>query len=56
MTSITTIKLNILISQAFDLVIKKSNIKVTHTIQKLESIVKTSGKVPKLPKVGKFKR
>ena len=44
LTSITAIKLNILISKAFDIVIKTSDIKDHPTIQMLEGFVKTAGK------------
>ena len=44
LTSISAIKLNILISKAFDIVIKTSDIKDHPTIQMLESFVKTAGK------------
>ena len=47
LTSITAIKLNILISKAFDIVIKTSDIKDHPTIQMLESFVKTAGKETK---------
>ena len=44
LTSISAIKLNILISKAFDIVIKTSDIKNHPTIQMLEGFVKTAGK------------
>ncbi|MDD5803771.1 MAG: amino acid adenylation domain-containing protein [Clostridia bacterium] len=44
LTSISAIKLNILISKAFDIVIKTSDIKSNPTIQLLEGFVKTAGK------------
>ena len=44
LTSISAIKLNILISKAFDIVIKTSDIKDHPTIQMLESFVQTAGK------------
>lgn len=44
LTSISAIKLNILISKAFDIVIKTSDIKSNPTIQMLEGFVKTAGK------------
>ena len=47
LTSITAIKLNILISKAFDIVIKTSDIKDHPTIQMLEGFVKTAGKETK---------
>ena len=47
LTSITAIRLNILISKAFDIVIKTSDIKNNPTIQALESFVKTAGKETK---------
>ena len=47
LTSITAIKLNILISKAFDIVIKTSDIKEHPTIQMLEGFVKTAGKETK---------
>ena len=47
LTSITAIKLNILISKAFDIVIKTSDIKNHPTIQMLEGFVKTAGKESK---------
>ena len=47
LTSITAIKLNILISKAFDIVIKTSDIKDHPTIQMIESFVKTAGKETK---------
>ena len=44
LTSISAIKLNMLISKAFDIVIKTSDIKNHPTIQMLEEFVKTAGK------------
>ena len=44
LTSISAIKLNILISKAFDIVIKTFDIKNHPTIQMLEGFVKTAGK------------
>ena len=44
LTSISAIKLNILISKAFDIVMKTSDIKNNPTIQMLEGFVKTAGK------------
>lgn len=44
LTSISAIKLNILISKAFDIVIKTSDIKNNPTIQMLENFVGTAGK------------
>ena len=44
LTSISAIKLNILISKAFDIVMKTSDIKNNSTIQMLEGFVKTAGK------------
>ncbi|WP_291805809.1 non-ribosomal peptide synthetase, partial [Blautia sp.] len=44
LTSISAIKLNILISKAFDIVIKTSDIKNNPTIEMLEGFVKTAGK------------
>ena len=44
LTSISAIKLNILISKAFDIVIKTSDIKKHPTIQMLEGFVKTAEK------------
>lgn len=47
LTSITAIKLNILISKAFDIVIKTSDIKNHPTIRMMEEFVKTAGKESK---------
>ena len=47
LTSISAIKLNILISKAFDIVIKTSDIKSHPTIELLEGFVKTAGKETK---------
>ena len=47
LTSISAIKLNILISKAFDIVIKTSDIKNHPTIQMLEGFVQTAGKETK---------
>ncbi len=47
LTSISAIKLNILISKAFDIVIKTSDIKDHPTIQMLEGFVQTAGKETK---------
>ena len=47
LTSISAIKLDILISKAFDIVIKTSDIKDHPTIQMLEGFVKTAGKETK---------
>ena len=44
LTSISAIKLNILISKAFDIVIKTSDIKNNPTIEMLEGFVRTAGK------------
>lgn len=47
LTSISAIKLNILISKAFDIVIKTSDIKNHPTIEMLEGFVQTAGKETK---------
>ena len=47
LTSISAIKLNILISKAFDIVIKTSDIKDHPTIEMLEGFVQTAGKETK---------
>ena len=47
LTSITAIRLNILISKAFDIVVKTSDVKNHPTIQMLEDFVKTAGKETK---------
>ena len=47
LTSITAIKLNILISKAFDIVIKTSDIKNHPTIRMMEEFIKTAGKESK---------
>ena len=47
LTSISAIKLNILIAKAFDIVIKTSDIKNNPTIAMLEDFVKTAGKETK---------
>ena len=47
LTSITAIRLNILISKAFGIVVKTSDVKNHPTIQMLEDFVKTAGKETK---------
>ena len=47
LTSISAIKLNILISKAFDIVIKTSDLKSHPTIEMLEGFVQTAGKETK---------
>ena len=47
LTSISAIKLNMLISKAFDIVIKTSDIKDNPTIEKLEGFVQKAGKTSK---------
>lgn len=50
LTSISAIRLNILLSKAFDIVIKTSDIKNNPTIQRLESFIKNAGKGKKREK------